>query len=139
MQFFVTIVRSVPLFLLAVLAYFTITLFIDDLHAIKWTFVLPSTSLCLITLGDLIVGLSLFILFIEIVKATRTGFISNMEHILSALLFVGCLSAFLVLPSAATGTFFLITLMSFIDVIAGFTVSIAGSRRDFGVDTHVFR
>ena len=135
----ITIIRSVPLFLIAVLIYFIITAFIDDLHTITWTFVLPSTALCVVTLGDLIVGLSLFILFIEIVKATRTGFISNLEHILSALLFVGCFSAFLIVPSAATGTFFLVTLMSFIDVVAGFTVSIAGARRDFGVDTNVFR
>jgi len=48
--------------------------------------------------------------------------------------FVAALLEFLLLKGFGTLTFFLITLMTFIDVIAGFTVTIQGARRDFGVD-----
>ena len=39
---------------------------------------------------------------------------------------------FLVVPAAATSEFFFILFVTLIDVVAGFSITIRGARRDFG-------
>ncbi len=90
------------------------------------------------TAGDLLVTLTLFALFFEIIKATQTHHISIINHGLSMLVFVVALVEFIVLPGFATSTFFLITMMALVDVMAGFTVSIVTARRDIGTDGGLF-
>ncbi len=90
------------------------------------------------TPGDLIVTLTLFALFLEIIKATQTNHISIINHGLSMLVFVVALIEFIVLPGFATSAFFLITMMALVDVMAGFTVSIVTARRDIGADGGLF-
>lgn len=90
------------------------------------------------TLGDMIMAGTLFLLFIEVLKATRTGGNSLVDHGLSTLVFIVCLIEFLVVPEAATSLFFFITLIALIDVIAGFSVTIRAARRDFGVGPETY-
>lgn len=90
------------------------------------------------TPGDLIVTLTLFALFFEIIKATQTNHISIINHGLSMLVFVVALVEFIVLKGFATSAFFLITMMALVDVMAGFTVSIVTARRDIGADGGLF-
>lgn len=85
--------------------------------------------------GHLLIALGLLFLYIEIFKATRTGTVSIVDHMLSMLLMLICVVEFILLPEMATGTFLVLTLMTLIDVIAGFTVTIVGARRDFGVNS----
>lgn len=80
--------------------------------------------------GDILLLVSLFFLFIEIMKSTRTSNASVMDHLLSTILFVVFLVEFLLVPGAATPTFFLIMAMTAIDVMAGFSVSIRSAGRD---------
>jgi len=56
-----------------------------------------------------------------------------MNHGFSLILFVVCLVEFLLFPAFATSVFFLIMVMTLLDVMAGFMVTIAAARRDFGV------
>lgn len=84
-------------------------------------------------IADFVVFLSLFLLFIEMVKATDTTSIGVINHGLSMVVFVIALIEFLVLPRFATSTFFFITVMALVDVIAGFTISIVAAKRDLGV------
>jgi hypothetical protein len=49
------------------------------------------------------------------------------------LTFVVCLILFLLWSGAATSGFFLIMALTLVDVIAGFTVTLAGARRDIGL------
>ena len=49
------------------------------------------------------------------------------------LLFVALLVELLLLPAFATSTFFLITLMVLLDVLAGFIVTIVAARREVDV------
>ena len=86
-----------------------------------------------ISLGDMMLAFSLFVLFFEILKSTRTGGNSVVDHALSMIVFVVCLILFLVWPPAATSLFFLIMLTTLIDVIAGFSVTIRSARRDYSV------
>ncbi len=86
-----------------------------------------------LSLGDIFLVASLFLLFIEILKATHTGASSLFDHALSTLLFVFCLVEFLLVAQAATSTFFILTIITLIDVIAGFSITIRAARRDFAV------
>jgi uncharacterized membrane protein len=75
-------------------------------------------------------------LYIEIFKSTRTSSISIVDHTLSTIVFVAFLVSWMIFPwtigDKSDSTFLLLTVMSFIDVVAGFTITIAAARRDFG-------
>ncbi len=94
---------------------------------------MPSGGAWQITLSDMMLAFSLFVLFFEILKSTRTGGNSVVDHALSMIVFVICLILFLIWPPAATSLFFLITLTTLIDVIAGSSVTIRATRRDYSV------
>jgi hypothetical protein len=85
-----------------------------------------------LTVGDLVVIITLILLFVELVKATRTGGNSIVDHALSMVLFIVCIIEFLTVDRAATSTFFIILFVTLIDVVAGFSITIRGARRDFG-------
>lgn len=127
-------ILSVPFLIFSVIAYNaivfmtgtpfdTVVFDVPMLSGVIWTF----------TLGDMLIAGTLFLLFIEILKATRTSGNSLVDHALSTIVFIVCLIEFLVVPEAATSLFFFITLISLIDVIAGFSVTIRAARRDFAV------
>lgn len=87
-----------------------------------------------VTTGDLLVILSILLLFVEILKATRFGVKSIVDHLLSFVVFVGALVAFLMWPKAATSTFLLMLVICAIDVIGGFSISIRAAARDYTVE-----
>ena len=82
--------------------------------------------------GDLLVIGGVAVLFAEILKATRTGSATLTDHLLSMLVFVAFLVEFLVVPAAAHSVFLILTVIAFIDVVAGFSISITAARRDVG-------
>lgn len=88
----------------------------------SWTF----------TLGDLLMQITLLLLFVEIVKATYTSTASLLDHGLSMLVFIACLIEFLMVDSAYTSVFFFIMVATLIDVVAGYTIGIRVARRDIG-------
>lgn len=87
-----------------------------------------------VTLSDLILAGALVVLFVEMLKSTNSQKTAIVNHSLSMLLFVACLIEFLLAPAFATSTFFLLTLMVLLDVVAGFIVTIMSARKD--VDFH---
>ncbi len=128
-------IRSIPLLLLVVIAY-NIIVFITgpEINATAFAFNLPSSIPGAVSVGELLVGIGLILLYFEVLKATRTSTAAIIDHLLSMAVFVICLVEYILVPQCGTGAFLLITLMTLIDVIAGFTVSISTARRDFGVD-----
>ncbi|MGH6808137.1 MAG: hypothetical protein ACREEJ_15045, partial [Ensifer adhaerens] len=66
-------------------------------------------------------------------KATRTGTRALMDHLLSMVLFIAFLVEFLLVAPAATQIFFILMTISFIDVIAGFSVSMRSAGRDVSI------
>jgi len=117
-----------------VIAYNAITFATDmKFDAVIFEAGMLSGNIWVFTLGDLILAGTLMLLFIEILKATRTGGNSLVDHALSTVVFIICLIEFLVVPEAATSLFFFITIVALIDVIAGFSVTIRAARRDFAV------
>ncbi len=98
---------------------------IPMLSEVDWTF----------TLGDLLLALTMIILFVEILKATNTSSFALVDHGLSIVVFVLCLVEFLMVKQATTSLFFLITLTALIDVVAGFSIGIRAARRDLNLGT----
>ncbi len=88
------------------------------------------------TLSDFILLFAIAVLYIELFKSTRTSVGAIVEHVFSLFVFIVFLVEFLLVPAAGTSTFLLVTLLSLIDVIGGFTITISTARRDFGVGSH---
>jgi len=83
----------------------------------------------ILTWEDLLIAFSIFLLWIEIIKSTRMGTRSVMDHILAMALFVGMLVEFLLVARAGTSTFFLLMAIALVDVLAGFIVGIRSAQR----------
>src|SRR5580658_2175717 len=82
-----------------------------------------------LTWEDLLIAFSIFLLWIEIIKSTRMGTRSVMDHILAMVLFIGMLVEFLLVARAGTSTFFLLMSIALVDVLAGFIVGIRSAQR----------
>lgn len=86
-----------------------------------------------ISYGDMLIGFGIFVLFAEMLKATRIGVRSIIDHMLSMLIFVAMLLEFLLVQRAATSAFFLLMLIAFVDVLGGFTITIRTAERDINL------
>jgi len=84
--------------------------------------------------GDMLVTLGILVLFGEIMKSTRIGIRTVVDHGLSLILFLGMLVEFLLVKQCATATFFLLLVISFIDVLGGFAVTLRSAQRDLTVE-----
>lgn len=85
------------------------------------------------SVGDGILFFGLVMLFIEVIKATSTRSTAIMNHAASMFVLVFCMVEFLLLKNFATSEFLLLSVMCFLDVLAGVMVTIVSARRDFGV------
>jgi hypothetical protein len=99
-----------------------------------FTIAMPTSAAWAVSLGDLLLAASLVVLFVELLKSTTSRGIAIINHSLSMILFIVCLIEFLLAPGFATSTFFLITVMVLLDVLAGFIVTIVSARRDIEFD-----
>jgi hypothetical protein len=97
------------------------------------TLTLVSDDRWLITYGHAFIILSMVFLFIELLRATKTGTDSLVNHALSALLFIAALLLFIIVPGYGNSIFFIFMSMTFLDFMAGFIVTTVTARRDFGV------
>jgi len=98
-----------------------------------WRFQLGSGGEWGLTGGDVMVAASILILLIEMMKSARLTRRSVVDHLLSLLLFIGMLVEFLMVKEVASTTFFLLLVISFVDVAGGFTVSVRAARRNVTV------
>jgi hypothetical protein len=80
---------------------------------------LPSLKSWTITFSDVLLAFALFLLLLEVVKSARPGAKYVTDHLLSFVVFAAAAAEFLMLPQFANATFFLLTLMCLIDVVAG--------------------
>jgi len=134
------VIRQLPMLVFAIIAYNVVALVdANALTGVLFTVPLLSGGACIVEVRDILILAGLVLLSIEIAKATRTTHVSIMDHTLSLGLAVICLIEFLVVPFAGTAVFFLLTVMAFLDVVAGFTVTISGARRDFAAGSALDR
>jgi hypothetical protein len=129
----------VPLLVFPFLAYNVIVFLLFGANPANWAFgmfslPMPSGMPWAITAGDFLLVVGVILLFFEVLKSTRTARASIVEHMLSMALFVGYLVEFLLVGAASSSVFFLLMVMSLIDVVAGFTVSITSASRDVSMN-----
>jgi hypothetical protein len=105
---------------------------------VSWTAALTSVHMVsgadwTMSAGDMLIVLTVLLLFGEMLKSTRIGMRTVVDHALSLILFLGILVEFLLVKQAATATFFLLLVVSFVDVIGGFAVTLRSAQRDLTV------
>jgi hypothetical protein len=83
---------------------------------------------------DLLIAFSIFLLWIEIIKSTRLGSRSVMDHILAMALFIAMLVEFLLVKQAGTSTFFLLMIIALVDVLSGFIVGMRSAQRQVEIE-----
>ena len=86
------------------------------------------------TAGDMLIALAILLLSGEVLKSTRIGIRTIVDHALSLVLFLAMLIEFLLVKQTATSTFFLLLVISFIDVLTGFAVTLRSAQRDLTVE-----
>ena len=107
--------------------------------ALNWTDKIATVHLMsgqdwTVTTEDVLLTFAILLLAIEVVKATRLGTRTIVDHILSMLLFIVMLVEFLLVKQAGSSTFFILMVVSLVDVVAGFIVTTRTSQRDLVVE-----
>ena len=87
-----------------------------------------------VTPEDILLALSILLLGVEVIKATRIGVRSMVDHVLSMILFIVLLVEFLLVARAGTSTFFILMVISLVDVMAGFIVTARTAQRDIEIE-----
>lgn len=132
-----------PLLLIPLILYVLISITSGDagtaarLDANLFSMPMMSGGRWAFSLGDLILLIGLLFLFVEILKAARTKSDAIVNHSLSMVLLLFCVIGFLAVPGFGTSVFFLLMVMTLLDVVAGPIVSIVAARRDFGVGENI--
>jgi hypothetical protein len=92
---------------------------------------LISNDIWHIDAGDAFIMLALALLFVEILRSTKSGTASVMNHALSVLVFIIALMMFITVRGYGNSVFFVFTAMTFLDFMAGFIITTVTARRDF--------
>lgn len=87
-----------------------------------------------VTPEDILLAFSILLLSVEVMKATRMGVRAIIDHVLSMVLFIAMLIEFLLVKPAGTSTFFILMVISLVDVLAGFIVTARTAQRDIAID-----
>jgi len=89
---------------------------------------MPSQAEWPITFGDVVMGIALFLLFIEGLKASRAAGKPMVDHFLSTLVLLAAIAEFMLVKEAANSIFALITAVCLVDVAAGLAISGRAAR-----------
>jgi hypothetical protein len=120
----------VPLLSIVVVLYAVLALVGVDFARPLISLPLPSGGDWGVSAGEMLLALALVLLFLEILKSTRAGGNSVIDHAMAMIVFIVCLALFLVWSKAATSTFFLIGAIALIDVAVGVSVTFRAAWRD---------
>ena len=125
--------RAIPLIAIAFILYNIAAIAKVDLRHVLFALPMPSTAKWEFTWGDLLIIITLILLFVELLKSTYPTTSSLVDHGLSMLVMIGCLIEFLLAKDAGTSVFFVILVATVIDVIAGYSISISAARRNLNI------
>jgi hypothetical protein len=88
----------------------------------------------LLTPAEILIAFAVVMLGVEVIKAARMGLRGIMDHVLSMVLFIVMLLEFLMVMRAGTSTFFILTVICLVDVLAGFIITARTAQRDIQVE-----
>ncbi len=136
------ILANFPLFVIPLIAYNIIVFTAGSadtdapsfLESPLFEFRLVSGAVFSLDVSTLLIIVSLHLVYFEILKSVRSSVSTIINHTLSLMIFIVFLVEFIAVPQAGTTDFLVLTVMSLLVVIAGFTVSISSARRDFMVE-----
>ena len=120
----------IPIGIYAIAAFAGGRGFADVLNDAVFTIAMPAKTNWVLSWGELFVIAGLGALFADLLKSTGTGTETLINHGLSVALFVVGLVFFLIIPAFVTSPFFILLVMALLDIIAGFTITIFGAKRD---------
>lgn len=132
-------ILAIPLFMVLLFCYnLTVFLSTDTNYlpdTVIMSFLIPSSGATMtITWNIFFVLAGIAILYIEILKATRGTSAALLDHVLSLGVFVVFLVELIIVREMGSATFLILTLLSLVDVVAGFTVSLSTARRDITIE-----
>lgn len=130
------VIQIVPFFGILLVIYWLavkVNLFPGGLNHVLFHMYLPSGSLWKPTWGDFMVLTGVVFLYVELFKSTRTSETTIVDHMLSTFVLIFYLTAWLIYTWAGNSVFLILTGMAFLDVIAGFTITISAARRDLAI------
>jgi hypothetical protein len=131
--------RALPLIVIAFIVYNAVVLLGGNIPADeilrKPLFSIPmmSGARWVFSMGDLIILLTMILLFAELIKSTYTSSSQMIDHGLSMLVFIACLVEFLLVRQATSSVFFFILTAALVDVVAGALIGIRTARRDLNI------
>jgi hypothetical protein len=127
--------QTFPLLALSLIVYTVLGLTVGD-AATPWydreafTILLMSGDIWKIGGGHLFISFSMLLLFFELLRSTRGGRASILNHAFSVMVFIGTLLLFLMVKGYGNSVFFIFMSMSLLDFLAGFIITAVSSRRD---------
>lgn len=131
--------RAFPLLAISLIVYNILVFIVFGAQGI-YEFLGKGVSLTLfsgdtwrVTWSDLLVMISLWLLFAEIMKSANTVRQSMLNHTLGMVVGIAALIQFLMMPGFASSAYFFLIIMTLIDVLAGFAITIVASRRQMDV------
>jgi hypothetical protein len=133
------ILNFMPLMIIVVLMYFVGTFAgqVGVWDKVAFEVNMISGAIWQVTWGTILLTIGLVALYIEVSLSARSSAAQIVNHIFSMIIFIASLVLFFIVPQAGTSEFFLLIMMMFVDVVAGFTISIRAARRDFGGADHL--
>ena len=80
------------------------------------------------TFGDALIALAIVLLLFEIIKASRPGARYLTDHLLSLIVFGGAAAEFMFLKALGTSDFFLLTVLTGVEFLAGAAIGLRNRR-----------
>jgi hypothetical protein len=99
------------------------------------TLTLMSKAAWKVTFGDVLLALGMLLLLFEVIKAARPGGKYLTDHLLALLVLAGAAAEFVLLPQFATSVFFLLTVLTLVDFLAGVSLRLRRENRRAAANT----
>ncbi len=134
-MFMMSILRNIPTLVFLLIAY-NLAIFNGDAQLLTQPLLdvgMMSGARLQFSSNEMFILVGLGLLYIEIFKSTRASQASMVEQAASMVLFVVFLVEFLLVKQAGNSTFLILTALQFLDVMAGFTVTVSSARRDINL------
>jgi hypothetical protein len=121
----------IPLAVVNIIAFLMPTV---SLSAPIYTVPLTSGVSWTITFSDALIAFSMLLMLFEAAKTVRPSAKYLTDHLLSFIVFGGATAEFVMLPQFGNSTFFLLTVLAFVDFVSGITLHLRlrrmiGARR----------
>jgi hypothetical protein len=116
------LLRAFPFLALVLIAYNVLLVFgAASPGAVAGEVRLPSGAFWSVTTGDVLVIVALALLAVEVVSnGSRSLRVARINNVLSFVVLMVCVAEFLLVPACGTPEFLFITLMTLVDVVAGY-------------------